>query len=98
MRETTYVDPEGRKWRVVLPDEAPEEHASMGVRLGPPTLASLGLPLDLEVRLHNALYDRALYQEKDVLQRRTEVFSALLATFRLDVETIVRLYKEATYG
>ena len=94
MRETTFTDNMGRKWLVTLPDDAPDVAASMGPRIGPPPLDELGLPTDIEVRLHNQLHDRGLFTLRDALKRRIEVFAALQAAFRVETEAIISLYRQ----
>lgn len=93
MRESEYIDSEGRKWCVGLPDDAPDSHAPMGVRIGPPSLESLGLPKDIEVRLHNELYNRRLFSLADVERRRQDVLGAIMAIFRLDTQKVIELYR-----
>lgn len=91
----SYTDGDGRHWAVMLPDDAVVGSESMGLPLGPPSLESLGLPLEVEVRLHNQLFERGLLTERDVKARRLHVFGAVQAAFKVDVERIVQLYKTA---
>ena len=95
MRQSSYTDEEGRRRAVWLPDGAPDSDAQMGLPLGPPDLGLLGLPPEVEIRLHNQLFDRGLLRAKDVLRRRQEVFAALQAAFRVETERIVVLYLES---
>ncbi len=94
MRHASFQDAQGRKWAVLLPEGVPDEEASMGVHLGPPSLESLGLPEDVEIRLHNQLFERRLLTLADVKARRQHVFGALQATFGVDTGRIVALFKE----
>lgn len=94
MRQASYEDARGRKWAVLLPEGAPDVDAPMGLRLGPPSLESLDLPEDVEVRLHNQLFERGLFTEADIKTRRQHIFGALQATFKVDTGRIVALYKE----
>lgn len=94
MRETTYEDGEGRLWRVRLPDGVPDEMAEQGVRIGPPPLTSLRLPLEAEVRLHNQLYHRRILTERDARGRLPDIVSAIMATFKIDAGRIAALYAE----
>lgn len=96
MRKLTYEDGKGRKFLVEVPDNAPESHAKMGVRIGPPDLAALALPLATEVRLNNALFTRGLFTKGDLHGRRTEMFAALQAAYRADVQVLDTLYEGAT--
>lgn len=96
MRRTTFEDSKGRKFLVEVPDNAPESHAKMGVRVGPPDLASLNMPLATEVRLNNALFERGLFTKGDLQGRRQEMFAALQAAYRADVQVLDILYEGAT--
>lgn len=93
MKRSRYVDSEGRKWAVMLPDGMSEGDANKGIPLGPPSLEPLGLPLEVEVRLHNQLFGRELFTERDVKARRQHVMGAIQATLKVDVERIVQLYR-----
>ena len=93
MREASYTDDEGRRWVVRLPDGAPDSDAPLGIPLGPPSLESLGLPLEFEVRLHNQLCARRLFTFRDMKTRRTEILGALQAAFKVDIVAIAALYR-----
>lgn len=92
LREVEYKDPEGRLFRVLIPENDPDDAASRGIVLGPPRLTDLNLPLSFEVRLHNELYHRSLIEKKDVLQRRQDILGAIQAAARTDIERIFQLY------
>ncbi len=94
MREASYTDEEGRQWAVTLPDDAPESDAALGFPLGPPSLEPLGLPLDVEVRMHNQLFGRRLFTRRDVKGRRMEILGAVQAALKVDVVAIANLYLE----
>jgi len=79
MYETEYKDPEGRKFRVLLPEGRPEHEAYRGVRLGPPDISSLGYPISIEVRLNNILYTRGLLSRATAEQCRDAILSAVKA-------------------
>lgn len=93
MREMSYTDDEGRQWAVSLPDGVPESDAALGIPLGPPSLAPLALPLDVEVRIHNQLFARRLFTPRDVKTRRMEILGALQAALRVDIVAIAALYR-----
>jgi hypothetical protein len=93
MRETSYTDDDGRRWAVSLPDGVPESDAALGIPLGPPSLAPLGLPLDVEVRIHNQLFGRRLFTPRDVKTRRMEILGALQAALGVDIVAIAALYR-----
>jgi len=92
MKRASYIDEEGFKWTVALPDELPESDAPIGVHIGPPPLDSLNLPPDIARRLNNQLFERGLLTFADVQARRLDVFGALQAALKVDVETIAGLY------
>ena len=92
MREASYTDDEGRQWAVQLPDGVPESDAEMGIPLGPPSLAPLGLPLEFEVKLHNQLFGRRLFTHRDVKARRMDILGALQAALKVDIVAIAHLY------
>lgn len=92
MRDVDYTDDQGRSWRVRVPDDCPADRFPEGIPIGPPALASLGLPLEVEVRLHNQLFGRGLLTRRDVLRRSGDVFAALQAAYRVDVQTLQTLY------
>lgn len=76
--------------------EGYEDIPQSGIRIGPPDINSLNLPLPLEyeVRLNNQLYDRKLFSPADVRRRPEEIKAALQAVLKLDVLKIINLYKE----
>lgn len=93
MREVVYTDEGGKKFKVLIPDEAPDTHAKFGLIVGPPDLSALNIPKDMEIRLNNQLFNRGLFTNKDVLTRRREVVAALQATLALDADKIINLYR-----
>lgn len=98
MRLTSYVDAEGRRWVVNLPNGVPDSDAHMGLHVGPPPLTALGLPLDIEVRLHNQLFSRGILKLNDAKARRPELFAALQAAYAVDGERLLTLFAEASNG
>ncbi len=93
MRELPYTDNDGRKQIVELPDSAPDSDAYKGILVGPPDLFELHLPSKIEIRLNNALYDRGLIRPRDVKGRELEVFATLQSVFKVDVTSIINMYK-----
>ncbi len=91
-RRVTYTDDAGRRWTVLLPDDKPDSDAPMGIPVGPPSLESLELPEELEVRLHNALHDRGLLTARDIKVRRSHLTGALQSAFRVDIVRVAALY------
>ena len=94
MKQVNYEDAKGRRWATLLPDDTPEEDAALGIPLGPPPLEALGLPEDIEVRLHNELFSRSLFTPADVKRRINDVVASLQAALRVDAGLIIGLYLE----
>lgn len=93
MKQVVHEEANGIKYYVSIPDNAPDEHSSYGVRVGPPDLSSLNLPLEIEVALNNALFARRLFTHNDIRVRPQEVFAALQSALKLDATVIMNLYK-----
>ncbi len=94
MKLADYTDADGRRWRVRVPDDCPVDRYAEGIPVGPPALAALELPLELEVRLHNELHRRNLLTLRDVLRRPMEVQAALHAALKLDAQRIQSLFRD----
>lgn len=93
MREICYTDSRGCKFQVLIPDDAPDEHAVFGIRVGPPDLSELNLPLDIEVRLNNQLYARKMITRSDVRRRRGELIAVWQSVLQVDVTVLHNLYE-----
>ena len=93
LREVTYVDREGRKWRRMLPDHVPDSEAELGIPAGPPPLTRLALPLGYEVALHNELFARRLFTEADLRGRYSELLAAITSVLKLDAQAIAACYQ-----
>ena len=94
MKTLPFTDEDGRMWLVGLPDDAPDSDAHKGIRIAPPSLTSLDLPQEVEIRLHNQLFARRLFTRKDVRARLSHVFGALQAAYKVDTGRIVQLYSQ----
>ena len=92
MRIVTHQDELGRFWAMVVSDDVPDSEAAFGTVLGPAPLHGLGLPKEVEIRLHNQLFSRGIFTTRDIQRRRNEVFAALQAAYRVDVGQIVEAY------
>lgn len=92
MKQASYTDEAGRQISVWLPDTAPESHGPMGVRIGPPDLSPLGLPLETEVRLHNELHARGLLTASQAAIGLDQIRAALMAALKVDALAIAALY------
>lgn len=92
MRQVTYTSSDGRKYEVLIPENAPDTDASKGIVIGPPVL-QLDLPDTLSVELHNQLHARGLLTLDDVRHHRQEVYNALMRVLALDVDIIMAQYQ-----
>lgn len=88
------IDKLGKKYKVQVPDDAPEETWQYGIVLGPPDLSSLDLPPCIELRLHNELHLRGLIEKKDIVRRMPDVVAALQYALAVDAQRIAELYEE----
>lgn len=89
MKRLTYTDGDGRKFLVLMPDNMPESQISKGVRLGPPDLSFLHLPIDVEIRLNNQLFARGIIETPNL----AEINNALHAALKVDAQAIAALYR-----
>lgn len=97
--KATWEDEQGRRHAVEVPPG--QEHlARQGIPLGPPDLSKLEtpLPLDVEVRLHNALHDRGIITPQDASRRPQDVHAAILFAFKINVQQVQNLYLEDNDG
>ena len=92
MKEAIYIDKEGRKWLVHLPNDAPNSDANTGIPIGPPSLDDLELPETYAIALHNELFRRKIWTSKDIKHRRVEVIDALKSAYKVDAEKIYAHY------
>ncbi len=91
LERVEFKDEQGRKYLVEVPDGF-ADMAEAGIVFGPPDLSELELPLEMEVKLNNQLYDRKLFTLADVRRRPEEIRAALMAILRIDVRRIKSLY------
>lgn len=94
MREVEYKDPEGRLTLRLIPLNAPDSDAVYGIVIGPPPLAALELPHEIEVRLNNEFYHRGLLTERDLRKRRLDAAAAVMAACRLDIDRLLAVLQE----
>ena len=95
-REVSYEDESGRKFAVLLPPGVPDEEARTGVLLGPiADLVEMGLPLALEVRLHNGLFSRRIFTLEDARLHPNEVYGSLMAALTIDAVKVIESYRVA---
>lgn len=92
MRQVLHVDHYGRKTLYAIPNDAPDHHATMGIFIGPPSLEKLNLPLEIEVRINNALFDRGIITQRDVERKPNEVNAAIQSALKIDAQAVAALY------
>lgn len=92
MKRVTYTDGDGRMTWVLIPEWAPDGDAHMGIVLGPPSLAELNLPLEIDVALHNQLYYRGIITARDAQTKRQEITAAIISACKVDSGRILNLY------
>lgn len=95
LKDVFYSDDEGRRWRTKIPADAPETDAPFGIPAGPPSLAALELPLELEVRLHNELCNRGLFDLRALRRHRDEASNAIKAALKINVDRLMTAYHVA---
>lgn len=83
--------------KVLVPSDLPEGKGleSAGIIIGPPNLRVAGLVIDPEVvmeRLQHELFVRGVVTYNDARNKRQDVFGALFAALRLDVDSIINAY------
>lgn len=96
LRAVEWRDEDGRRWARGLPPQAPDSDARWGIPLGPPSLKALGLPAEVEIRLHNELYVRGLLTERDVRRRTHDIQAALMAALGVDTGRILTAFQRGT--
>lgn len=94
-RIVTYTDQYGRRFDVAIPDNAPDSHAHLGARLGPPDLSPLRLPLEVEIELNNQLHARRMITARDIKGRQVDVERAVQRAMRLTGQRVALLYGDS---
>lgn len=92
LQQAVWTDAEGRNWTVWIPEGLPKAEWSSGIPIGPPSLAELGLPLSMEVALHNELNARAIFTFKDAKHRGGEVIAAWQTVLRVDAHRVIDVF------
>ena len=85
--------------KVLVPSDLPEGKGleSAGIVIGPPNLRVRHVVIDPEMvmqRLQHELFVRGVVTYNDARSKRQDVFGALMASLKLDVESIIEAYKE----
>lgn len=96
MKTVEYKNPQGRLFKVIVPDDATTEKYQYGIVVGPPLelVDDLGLPEPIATRFHNALYIRGLYDYLSVVKRKQDLFGAWQSALNIDTETILEAFKK----
>jgi predicted flap endonuclease-1-like 5' DNA nuclease len=90
MKNIITTDDKGRKYSVLIDDEA---HEDMAIVLGPPNIVDeLELPEPFATRLHNVLCDRGLLTYNDIAKNQKSVIGALQDALSIDANRITEAY------
>lgn len=82
MKQVEYEAPDGRLYAVLIPEDAPDSAARMGIVVGPPELDSLSIPNELMVAVHNQLYHRKIFTYGDARRHRGDIQLAILTALK----------------
>lgn len=85
---------DGKEYVVLVPQDATEAQYERGLIVGPPDLSSLGLPSELELRLHNELLNRGLITAKDARRHSDAVMGAWQAALKVSVTDLLNLFSK----
>lgn len=96
--QVEHTDADGRKSIRRVPQDMPTTDYGLGILVGPPPLESTGLPERIQIKLNNELFNRRLITFQDVRRRPQDLFAALQATFKQDVQKLQQLYHEFEGG
>ena len=77
----------------MIPEDSPDSEAAVGIPVGPPPLDGLSLPLKIEVALHNQLFARKIFSEKDARKNLDGIRASLMAALQSDVNRILAIYQ-----
>jgi len=86
------IEREGKKYKVIVPDDADPKTWEYGVVVGPPDFS--WLPPHIDARLHNELFNRNIIEYKDVISRVGEIQAALQSSLKIDQQLIIQAYRE----
>lgn len=92
LKRASWKDSDGRIKVVLIPEDAGEEQAEMGIPLGPPSLLGLNLPEEIEIRLNNELANRGILTANEALRNRQEIMSAIQSALKLDIDRVIGMY------
>lgn len=99
MKTVDWTDVDGILRRSLLPDDADDKDASIGVPSGADLIEGLeahGMPYQTAVRLQNELRRRGIWTYSDARKRAAEeLFAALQSAYKVDIAAITNLLKEA---
>ena len=87
-----FID--GKEYVVLVPQDAEARDYSKGLIVGPPDLSELGLPSELELRLHNELLNRGLITANDVRRHPEAVIGAWQAALKVSGTELLNLYQQ----
>lgn len=95
MRYRDYTDERGRKYKVILPPNAPDEDVELGIPVGPPDIVdAIGYPEPFATRLHNALFDHELWTIRDIRKNPKILQSLLMRVLKVDIQILMDAMRE----
>lgn len=93
------MDAYGRYWATLIPDDAPDEAAPMGLPLGPVSLEDLKLPFEMEVRIHNELFRRRIFTYADVQRGGADRMAGVIrAVVKVGAQELIEHYRKHSAG
>ena len=94
MKIVNYQDERGRWYRTRLPDDVPDDQASLGVLVGPPDVVdSLELPEEIKTRLHNELFYRGIWSPREA-RDANQLLGAVQAALGVDAQLLSQAYSK----
>lgn len=78
--------------KILVTDDMEPYEYHQGLVVGPPDLARLNLPENIEIALNNELFVRGLITKRDTIKGRQEIFAALQAAFKVSIDKIMECY------
>ena len=96
MKVVDYKSPQGRMFKVKVPDDCPVEKYQYGIMIGPPPdlVDDLEIPEPFATRFHNQLYMRGILTYVEAVKHKLDIFSAWQAALSVDTEMILEAFKK----
>ena len=96
MKTVDYKSPQGRMFKVHVPDDCTPEKYQYGIMIGPPPdlVDNLEIPEPFATRFHNQLYMRGILTYVEAVKHKLDLFSAWQASLSVDTKTILEAFKK----